>query len=112
MSSNAPNFAFRNRLSQQPWAIEVKKHFLDQNPLNAPLSIQNNKGLNSFKFAKLINPFNTTFFKKHSNIWSTPLFNSPIVKNTSNNRFLPVPGKLVGTPLTRVLLSDLYNFKE
>ena len=112
MNSIALNFALRSRFSQQPWATEVKKHFLDLNPLNVLLPIQNNSSLNSFKFAKLINSFNTNFFTTYSDIWSAPLFNSPVMKNTGNNRFIPVPGELVGTPLTGVLLSDLYNFKE
>ena len=112
MNSIALNFALRSRFSQQPWATEVKKHFLDLNPLNVLLPIQNNSSLNSFKFAKLINSFNTNFFTTYSDIWSAPFFNSPVIKNTCNNRFIPVPGELVGTPLTGVLLSDLYNFKE
>ena len=112
IKSIALNFAFRSRFSQQPWAIEVKKHFQDHNPLNALLPIRNNKGLNSLKFAELINSFNTAFFKTHSDIWSAHLFNSSAIKNTVNNSFLPVPRELVGTPLTRALLCDLYNFKE
>ena len=112
MNSIALNFALRSRFSQQPWAIEVKRHFLDLNPLNALLPIQNSTSLNSFKFAKLINSFNTNFFTTYSDIWSAPFFNSPVIKNTCNNRFIPVPGEIVGTPLTGVLLSDLYNFKE
>ena len=112
MSSLALNFAIRSRYSQQPWAIEVKKHFLDNNPQNALLPLQYNRGHNSYIFAKLIDSFNIAFFKNHSNIWSAPLFNSPIVRNTSNNRFFPCPRDLVGTPLAKMLVSDFYNFKE
>ena len=111
MSSLALNFAIRCRHSSQPWAIEVKKHFLDNSSQNALLSLQY-RGHNSHVFAKLIDSFNKAFFKHHTNIWSAPLFNSPIVKNTGNNRFFPCPRDLVGTPLAKMLVSDFYNFKE
>ena len=112
MSSLALNFAIRCRHSQQPWAVEVKKHFLDLNPQNALLPMQNIRGHNSNVFAKLIDSFNIAFFRNHSNIWSAPLFNSSLVKNTDNNNFFPCPRELVGTPLAKVTVSDLYNFRE
>ena len=112
LDSLALNFALRCQKSTQPWALALKKMFVDENTRYAMYNANACGGLNLGRLANLLNTFNVAFFKSYSDIWSSPVFNTPSINDPENGRHFPSPPNIKGTALEQATVGGLYKFKD